>query len=135
MRVAQCLGGRKIDDLERPAVRIRRLRQDLPQIGHDGVIGMRLVGLLMQQEPARRGKGGDDVNMARGAEVVVIAGQPARQPDRVSGAKQARHLFLDPAAVRMGIAVGVQLNRFGQKHACLRRRHGCRRLRSPAATG
>ena len=59
---------------------------------------------------AGAGERGDDVDVAAGAELAVVGGQAARQPDRGARAQLGVHLGLDLLAGPAGVAARVELD-------------------------
>ena len=90
--------------------------EQLAQLVGDGVIGMGRVVLRVQQQPPGRGDRRDDVDVAVRAELVVVAGEAARQPDRGGRADRAGELRLDARLVGVRVAAVVELHGLGQQH-------------------
>ena len=102
----------------RPAASTSAL-EERAQLPATRVVGVRLVVLRVQQHAAGRRDRRHDVDVPVRAEVVVVAGQAARQPDRVVAADRAGQLGLDAALVGVRVAARVELHRLGEQHRAL----------------
>ena len=90
-----------------------KLAQDL--LDH-GVVRVGRVRLCVHQDGAGGGDGCDDVDVSAGAELVVVAGQAARQPDHPRGADGAGQLGLDLFRRPIAVAALAALDRLGDQH-------------------
>ena len=86
---------------------------------HDLVVGVLGVRLLVQEQRAGRRDRGDHVDVAARAEVLVVAGEAARQPDHRRGPDGAGELGLDAGLVGVRVAARVELHGLGDEHGAL----------------
>ncbi len=117
--VEQDGGGGEFDDLQRAAPGVGGGPQDRHQFLAHRVVGVRRVRLDVGDDDARADEGGDDVDVAAGAELVVVAGEPARQPDRLGGAEEGVQLGLDLLAGPVGVPALAELDGVGDEHGAL----------------
>src|SRR5581483_10262502 len=108
-----------LDDLQRAAVRVGRGAQQGDDLPGDLVVRVGRVGLVVRGDDAGPEEGGDDVDVATGAVGVVVAGEAARQPDRLAGAELGVDLRLGLLAGQAGVAARVELDGLGEQHGAL----------------
>lgn len=111
--------GGHLDDLQLPPPGVGGAAQQLADLLADRVVGVVRVGLGVDQHGAGAGEGGDDVDMAAGAELPVVGGQAARQPDRLGGAEVGVELGLHLLLGTAGVAVRVELDGLGEQDGAL----------------
>ncbi len=73
----------------------------------------------MDGDGARLEEGRDDVDVAAGAEALVVAGQAARHPDRLRGAEVGVDLGLDLLLGPVRVAALAELHGLGEQHRAL----------------
>ena len=113
---SRVVGRRHAHHLERLAAGVAGRRQQALELDRHLVVGVRRVALPVQQHHARRRERRDDVDVPAGAELVVVTGEPARQPDARRRTDGAGHLGLDVGPVQPGVAAVVELHGLGQQH-------------------
>ncbi len=117
--VEQDGGGGEFDDLQPAALGVGGGAEDLGEPLADRVVGVGRVGLGVDHDGAGADERGDDVDVAAGAELVVVAGESARQPDRLGGAEVGVQLGLDLLAGPVGVAALAELDGVGDQDGAL----------------
>ena len=97
----------------------------------DLVIRVFWIVLAMDEDRARRGERGDDVHVPARAELVVVAREPALEPDHALGADRAGELGFHLGLVPIPIAIRVELDGAGDQHRARAVATGHRVLGSP----
>ncbi len=111
--------GLQFDHLKLPALGVGRGAEQVGDLPGRLVVGVGRVGLGVDGDHARAQEGRDDVDVAAGAEALVVAGEAARDPDRLGGAEVGVDLRLDLLLGPVGVAALAQLHGLGEQHGAL----------------
>jgi len=113
LRVAQRGRGRHADGAQRVAGGVCRGGEEPAELDAERMVRVLCVALVVVEHDPGLGERGDDVDVAARAELAVVAGQSAGQPDDLRDPQQAGELRLDVGLRGGGVALRVELDGFG----------------------